>query len=144
MDGRSTPLKLVRRHNRPDRVRRSTAQLRFHNVPHTAANLPLDANVNTGVVSEMVGHTEIGVTMDPYQHVTPTMQQEAPDAFDALQSATWAVNLAVKSAAGRPVTPSAPTLNCQNVVRAPVAQRIERRFPKSNLTRLPTRAKVVI
>jgi integrase len=61
-------------------------RLRFHDLRHTAATLLLEANVNTKVVSEMLGHSEISVTMDLYQHVTPTMQQQAADAFDALLS----------------------------------------------------------
>jgi hypothetical protein len=34
----------------------------------------------------MLGHNEVGITMDLYQHVTPGMQQQAADAFDALLS----------------------------------------------------------
>ena len=79
---------LVGRHYHPIVAAARPPRLRFHDLPHTAASLPLDANVKPAVVSEMLGHSEIGVTMDPYPHVTPTMQQEAADAFDALLSAT--------------------------------------------------------
>jgi hypothetical protein len=37
--------------------------------------------------------------MDLYQHVTPTMQQKAADAFDDLLSEPLAVNLAVNQSA---------------------------------------------
>jgi hypothetical protein len=57
---------------------------RFDDLRHTAATLLLEANVNTKVVSEMLGHSQVSVTMDLYQHVTPTMQQKAADAFDDL------------------------------------------------------------
>jgi integrase len=54
----------------------------FHDCCHTAATPLLDANVNPKVASEMLGHTDVGITMNLYQHVTPTMQQLAEDAFD--------------------------------------------------------------
>jgi hypothetical protein len=38
--------------------------------------------------------SQVSVTMDLYQQVTPTMQQKAADAFDDLLSAPVAVNLA--------------------------------------------------
>jgi integrase len=75
-------------------------RLRFHDLRHTAATLLLEANVNTKVVSEMLGHSQMSVTMDLYQHVTPTMQQRAADAFDDLLSEPLAVNLAVSQSAG--------------------------------------------
>jgi len=36
------------------------------------------------IVSEMLGHSQISVTLDLYSHVTPTMQREATGALDAL------------------------------------------------------------
>jgi integrase len=36
------------------------------------------------VVSERLGHSSIGITLDTYSHVLPGMQEEAADAFDAL------------------------------------------------------------
>jgi integrase len=78
------PSNLVRRHYRPLLERASLPVLRFHDLRHTAATLLLEANVNTKVVSEMLGHSQVGVTMDLYQHVTPTMQQQAADTFDGI------------------------------------------------------------
>lgn len=34
------------------------------------------------IVSEMLGHTTVGITLDLYSHVTPTMQREAARAMD--------------------------------------------------------------
>jgi integrase len=34
------------------------------------------------VVSELLGHSQVGVTLDLYSHVTPTMHREAVGAFD--------------------------------------------------------------
>ena len=70
-------------------------RLRFHDLRHTAATLLLGQGVHAKVVSEMLGHSSITITLDLYSHVTPTMQQQAADALDALLSAPLAVNLAV-------------------------------------------------
>jgi len=36
------------------------------------------------IVSEMLGHSSIAITLDLYSHVTPTMQREKAAAMDAL------------------------------------------------------------
>jgi integrase len=78
------PSNLVRRHYRPLLERTALPVPRFHDLRHAAATLLLEANVNTKVVSEMLGHGQVGITMDLYQHVTPTMQQQAVDTFDGI------------------------------------------------------------
>jgi integrase len=40
--------------------------------------------VHPKVVSERLGHSSIGITLDTYSHVLPGMQAEAAQAFDAL------------------------------------------------------------
>ena len=35
-------------------------------------------------MSERLGHASVGITLDTYSHVLPTMQAEAVRAFDAL------------------------------------------------------------
>jgi len=39
--------------------------------------------INPKIVSEMLGHSQIGITLGLYSHVTPHMQQQAADARDA-------------------------------------------------------------
>ena len=39
------------------------------------------------IVSEMLGHSTIAITLDTYSHVTPTMQREAAAAMDAVLQA---------------------------------------------------------
>lgn len=51
---------------------------------HTAATLMLGQGVHPKVVAEMLGHTQISVTLDLYSHVTPTTQQQAARAMDAV------------------------------------------------------------
>jgi len=57
---------------------------RVHDLRHTAATLLLLQNVHVKVVSEMLGHASIAITLDLYSHVLPDMQQAAVDAIDRL------------------------------------------------------------
>lgn len=51
--------------------------IRFHDLRHGYASLMLKLGVQPKVVSEALGHSKIGITMDLYSHVGPTMQKEA-------------------------------------------------------------------
>jgi len=51
--------------------------VRFHDLRHTGATLMLIAGVNPKVVTEMLGHSGVAITLDRYSHVIPTMQEEA-------------------------------------------------------------------
>ena len=60
--------------------------IRFHDLRHTCATLLLGRNVNPKIVSEMLGHASIAITLDTYSHVLPNMQNEAAKAMeDALR-----------------------------------------------------------
>jgi integrase len=59
-------------------------QIRFHDLRHTAATLLLSQGVHPKVVSEMLGHSSVRLTLDTYSHVTPTMQQQATDAMESI------------------------------------------------------------
>jgi integrase len=59
-------------------------KMRFHDLRHSAATLLLGLGVHPKVVSEMLGHSQIGITLDLYSHVTVTMQQQAVTALDDL------------------------------------------------------------
>ncbi len=58
--------------------------IRFHDLRHSAATLLLGLGIHPKIVSEMLGHSQIGITLDLYSHVTATMQQEAVRAFEDL------------------------------------------------------------
>jgi integrase len=58
--------------------------LNFHALRHTAATLMLMQGIHPKVVSEMLGHSQISITLDVYSHVIPTMQRQATAAMDAL------------------------------------------------------------
>jgi integrase len=54
----------------------------FHCLRHTAATLLLSQGVHPKVVSEMLGHADISITLRIYAHVTPTLQQAAVDVME--------------------------------------------------------------
>jgi len=57
--------------------------LRFHDLRHTCATLLLREGVNVKVVSEMLGHASIIITLNTYSHVLPDMQDSAAEAMEA-------------------------------------------------------------
>jgi integrase len=56
--------------------------VRFHDLRHTCATLLLSRNVNPKIVSEMLGHATIAITLDTYSHVLPDMQEKAAKAME--------------------------------------------------------------
>ena len=58
--------------------------IRFHDLRHTAATLLLLQGVNAKVVSEMLGHASVTITLSLYAHVLPDMQKDAAAALDRL------------------------------------------------------------
>jgi integrase len=59
-----------------------SADTRFHDLRHTCATLLLSRNVNPKIVSEMLGHANIAITLDTYSHVLPDMQEKAARALE--------------------------------------------------------------
>ncbi len=51
--------------------------IRFHDLRHSAATLLFAAGVHPKIVQEILGHTQIGITMDIYSHIIPGMQEDA-------------------------------------------------------------------
>jgi integrase len=58
--------------------------IRLHDLRHTHATLLLQAGVPIKVVSERLGHSRVGMTLDVYAHVLPAMDRAAADAIGAL------------------------------------------------------------
>ncbi len=75
---------LVRRDYLPLLGIASLPQIRFHDLRHTAATMLLRQGIHPKVVSEMLGHSQIAITLDTYSHVLPDMQREATVALDRL------------------------------------------------------------
>ena len=57
-------------------------RIRFHDLRHTCASLLLAPGVPPRVVMDVLGHSQIAITMDLYAHVMPTALREAADAID--------------------------------------------------------------
>ena len=65
-------------------MRAGLPRIRFHDLRHTFATLMLEQGVDVKTVSQMLGHTDAGFTMNTYMHVTPQMQKNAVDAMSDL------------------------------------------------------------
>lgn len=49
----------------------------FHALRHTFATRALEANIPIKVVSQILGHASVQITMDTYSHVLPELQRES-------------------------------------------------------------------
>jgi integrase len=58
--------------------------IRFHDLRHSAATIALSQGVHPKIVSEMLGHSRIRLTLDVYGHSLPTLQAEAADKIAAV------------------------------------------------------------
>jgi hypothetical protein len=62
--------------------RAGLATMTFDQLRHTVATILLLKNVSPNVVSEMLGHATIAITLDTYSHVLPNMQHSAVAAME--------------------------------------------------------------
>jgi integrase len=58
--------------------------VRLHDLRHTHASLMLKAGIHAKVVSERLGHANIGITLDTYSHLLPGLQEDAAERFDRI------------------------------------------------------------
>lgn len=61
--------------------------IRVHDLRHTSATMLLSQGVHPKIVQELLGHSQISLTMDTYSHVLPTMQEEAARTLDRVLGA---------------------------------------------------------
>ena len=59
-------------------------RIRLHDLRHTAATLLLAQGVSPRTIMEVLGHSQISLTMDTYSHVLPALLREAADLMDAV------------------------------------------------------------
>jgi integrase len=64
--------------------RAGLAQRRFHDFRHSCATLLLVQGVSPRVVMEVLGHSQISLTMNTYTHVVPELRRQAADRMDEL------------------------------------------------------------
>jgi integrase len=62
--------------------------IRFHDLRHTCATMLLVQGVPARVVMEILGHSEISLTMNTYSHVIPGLRRDAAARMDDLLIAT--------------------------------------------------------
>jgi integrase len=60
--------------------------LRFHDLRHTCATLLLAQQVPARVVMELLGHSQISLTMNLYSHVLPALRKEAAERMEVALS----------------------------------------------------------
>jgi integrase len=58
------------------------SRIRFHDLRHTCASLLLAQGVSPRVVMDVLGHSQLSITMDLYSHVMPSALHDAGDAMD--------------------------------------------------------------
>ena len=69
---------LIKRHFKPVLKQAGLQEtIRLYDLRHTCATLLLAAGEHPKIVSEMLGHASIQLTLDTYSHVLPDMQQGA-------------------------------------------------------------------
>lgn len=73
----------VSRHRRKLLKAANLPVCRYHDLRHTAATLLLTQGVHPRVVMELLGHSEIGITMNTYTHVIPSLRRAAAEKMDA-------------------------------------------------------------
>jgi integrase len=76
--------------------------VRPHDARHTCATLMLGQGVHPKLVSEMLGHATVAITLDFYSHATPAMHREAARTLDALLRPPLRGQLRVKPRRKRP------------------------------------------
>lgn len=59
-------------------------ETRIHDLRHSAATIFLSMGIHPKIVQELLGHSQISMTLDTYSHVLPSMQQEAMDKWNAV------------------------------------------------------------
>ena len=63
--------------------RQLPADLEFRELRHSAATFRVSQGDHPKVVQELLGHARIGITMDVYSHVMPTLQSESAEKLNA-------------------------------------------------------------
>lgn len=54
----------------------------FHDLRHTCATLLLSKGVHPKLVQELLGHSNVSITLDIYSHILPGMDNQAANAID--------------------------------------------------------------
>lgn len=74
----------MRRQFYPLLKRTGLPRIRFHDLRHTFATLCFEQGVHPKIVSEMLGHSTISITLDTYSAWIPSLGSKAANAMDLL------------------------------------------------------------
>jgi integrase len=75
---------LLNRSFRPLLVKAGLPLIRFHDLRHSVATLLLTAGIHPKIVQELLGHSQISLTIDTYSHVLPSLQEDAANRLNSL------------------------------------------------------------
>ncbi|HEY4036227.1 MAG TPA: site-specific integrase [Ktedonobacteraceae bacterium] len=78
---------LLRRSFRPLLNQANLPAIRFHDLRHSTATLLLALGTHPKIVQELLGHSQISMTLDIYSHVLPTLQERAMTHLNTLLTA---------------------------------------------------------
>lgn len=56
-------------------------RIRFHDIRHTSVSILINRGIHAKVISNLVGHSKIGTTMDVYGHLMRTAEIKAAETF---------------------------------------------------------------
>ena len=58
--------------------------IRLHDLRHTCASLLLAQGVDARTIMEILGHSQVSLTLNTYSHILPSLKREAADKMDAV------------------------------------------------------------
>lgn len=68
--------------------RNDIRHIRFHDIRHTSVTILINRGIHAKIISERIGHSKIGTTMDVYGHVIRAADASAAALFDQVFSST--------------------------------------------------------
>jgi integrase len=115
--------------------------VRLHDLRHGAASLMLSAGVPMAIVSKMLRHSSIGITVDTYGHLSEETARTASDAIGALLDAAFdqAAKKAADTARDHIATTAATGAAGKGLAPTPerVKAQVKRGGPRGDRTRNP-------
>lgn len=60
--------------------------MRFHDLHHSAATILISMGVPASVVQELLGHSDVAITLGVYGSVVPSMRKDVANKMDGLFS----------------------------------------------------------
>ena len=76
------PSNIDRRSFKPLLAKAGLPDVRFHDLRHTCATLLLSKGVNPKFVQELLGHADVGLTLNTYSHYLPSMGDQTAAAME--------------------------------------------------------------